>query len=125
MRFILKGSRTTLTPALKIYIEDKLVRPIGKILASGSSVTPILEIEFARWTRHHKKGKVWYAEANFALGKRVLRAEAFGENPRESIDILQAELMREVKKFKEKNKTEERKGARIVKRTLRRGRTRS
>lgn len=119
MRVQLKGTHTSLTPSIKVYIDEKLVRSVSKLFGNKES-DHFLEIEFERTTRHHHKGKIWRAEANLTFGKKMIRAEAFGEDPREAIDILEEELKREVKTFKEKSTTRERRGARKIKKILRR-----
>ncbi len=121
MRVQLKGTHTSLTPSIKVYIEEKLVRSVGKLFDKKGADLPLLEIEFERTTRHHHKGKIWRVEANLAFGKKMIRAEARGEDPREAVDILEEELKREVKSFKEKSATKERRGARILKKKIKRG----
>src|SRR3989344_1795904 len=123
MRVVLKGPRASLTPAIKVYIEEKLIRTINKLLPKNGSDASLLEIEFERTTRHHRKGYVWRVEANLTLGEKMLRAEAGGEDPREAIDILEEELKREVKKFKGRSKEKERRSGRILKKRLRGERT--
>ena len=115
MRVIFKRTKTALTSALKKYLDEKLVCSLEKIIRDDA----LLEIEFERTTQHHQKGKVWRAEANLTFGKRLIRAEASGEDPREAIDLLEDELIREVKTFKNKKATESRKGARDIKRKIR------
>src|SRR3989344_2668477 len=118
MRVILKGKNTDLTPALRAYIEQKIIKPAKQLLAFADASDPLLEIEIARTTRHHKKGRVWWAEANLKLGKRLIRAEHIGEDPHEVIDLVEEELKREIKAFKGKSKTKEIRGARKLKRMI-------
>ena len=68
-----------------------------------------------RITRHHRHGKVFRAEANLTAGSQNLYADAVGEDLHEAIDLLEEELRREIKKFKNKRIALERKGARILK----------
>ncbi|MBI2048286.1 MAG: hypothetical protein HYT27_04055 [Parcubacteria group bacterium] len=49
------------------------------------------------------------------MGSRNLYADAVGEDLREAIDLLEEELEKEIKKFKEKRTAQERKGARVFK----------
>lgn len=93
----------------------------AKKLLGKQEDLPLLEIEFSRTTRHHHKGMVWRAEANLAFGKRLLRAEQTGEDPHEVIDLVREELLREIKSVKEKTKVKEIRGARKIKRMLRKG----
>lgn len=119
MRVIIKGTHTEITFAVRRYLEEKIIKSLNKFLTSNENNMPLVEIEFERTTRHHQKGKVWRAEANVTFGKHILRAEASGEDPREAIDILQEEIVREVRRFKEKGATKNRKSARKVKKRLR------
>lgn len=122
MRIVLKSKNVSLTPAIKKYLEDKLIHPAEKLLKTSSDDdATILELELGRTTRHHRKGEVWRAEANLTFGKTLLRAEHDGESPHEVIDVVGAELSREIKAFKAKNKTKEIRGARTLKRMVRRG----
>ncbi|MBI4121467.1 MAG: HPF/RaiA family ribosome-associated protein [Candidatus Ryanbacteria bacterium] len=116
MRIIFKGKNTAITPALRVYIQEKLVLPVERLSVEGAT---LLEIEVSRTTRHHRKGHVWWAEANLTVGKRVLRAEHDGEDPREVVDLVEEELKREIKSFKGKSKTQEIRGARKLKRLIR------
>lgn len=120
MRTNIKATKTTLTPSLRSYIEDKLVRPIEKLLKRDKDEEVILDIEVELTTRHHKKGNIWRAETNLAIGGALLRAEHFGEDPHEAIDLLEEEIIRELKNFKGKNQTIARRSARLLKKILRR-----
>lgn len=120
MRIVFKGKNADLTPALRAYIEQKLIRPARQLLVFADASDPLLEIEVARTTRHHRKGRVWWAEANLTIGRRLLRAEQSGEDPREVIDLVEEELKREIVAHKGKSKTKEIRGARKLKRMMRR-----
>lgn len=117
MRVNIKTTGTTLTPPLKEFIEEKLVASLNKFLHDDQ--TPILDIELELTTKHHQKGDVWRAEANLTLGRKLLRAEQRGEDPYEVINILKEEITREVRRFREKKKTRERKGGRLLKKIIR------
>lgn len=115
MRTTLKGKNTILTPALRVYIEEKLIAPTQKLLSSHTGDDLLLEIEVSRTTKHHRKGQVWRAEANIQLGKRLIRAEYEGVGPHEVIDVVENELRREITSFKGKSKAKEIRGARKLK----------
>lgn len=121
MRTIIKSKKIKLSPGLKTYLEEKLIRQTQKVLGASEGELPLLEIEFSRTTSHHHKGNVWRAEANLTLGRRVLRAEQVGEGPHEVIDLVEEELRREIKSFRGKGRTKEIRGARKLKRMMRRG----
>jgi len=95
-------------------VDTKLVKMTKKFLARDNE--PIaLNIEVGKTTRHHKTGKVFRAETNLKIGKTLLRAEALGESLNEAIDLLEEELEREIKKFKEKSTITEEDALRIGK----------
>ena len=119
MRVIIKGTHTELTPALRTYLEERVIKSLSKLLGSHESDSPLVEVEFERTTRHHQKGYVWRAEANVTFGKHILRAEASGEDPKEAINVLEEEIVQEVKRFKEKTSARSRQGARAIKKRLR------
>lgn len=118
MQLTIKATHTTLTESLRDYTKRKLVLPLEKLI-NRSAVTPLLNIEIELVTRHHKQGRIFRAEANLVLGKKILRAEADGENLYEAIDLLEYELMREARHFKEKGITKARRGAYLLKTRLR------
>ena len=56
-----------LTPSLKEEVDEKLVRPVGRLLASKDREIDLpFDVELAKATRHHKHGKIWYCEANLS-----------------------------------------------------------
>ncbi|MEK7649493.1 MAG: ribosome-associated translation inhibitor RaiA [Patescibacteria group bacterium] len=116
MRTIIKGKQTELTPAIRAYIEAKIVGPATRLV--GSSVDALLEIELSRTSKHHRKGNVWWAEANLKIDKHLIRAEEEGEDPHAVIDAVENELLREIKSFKGKKKTKDIRTARKIKGAL-------
>ncbi len=119
MRINIRQKDIEITSALQVYIETKLIKPLQRLLGKSlPQELPLLDIECARTTTHHRKGKVFYAEANLSIGKNRLRAEAQEDDMRKAIDILESELQREIKKFKERNRTRAKQDGRRVKETL-------
>lgn len=114
MRVSLKGTNLTLLESTREYVDRKLVKMTEKFLArDGESID--LDIEVGKTTKHHKTGPYFRAEANLSVGKKLLRAEALGENLNEAIDLLEEELEREIKKFKEHRRSLALKGVRKLK----------
>ncbi len=103
MKLTIRQKNLEITEPLRVYIESKLITPLKKIV--GDEERYILDIECERTTRHHRKGGVFRAEANFQMGKTRVRAEATAEDIRAAIDLVEEELKREVKKIKGKTKT--------------------
>lgn len=122
MRITIRQKNLEITPALQEYIDEKIVRPIGKLLSGAEeSDLPILDIEVERTTKHHRKGDVYRAEANLTLGAKLIRAEAEDVDIRAACDAVHDELAREIKTFKEKHATLQKRSARKAKEELQNG----
>lgn len=119
MRITIRKKNLDITPALREYMDEKIVRPIGKLLkrAAGYDL-PILDMEVERTTQHHRKGDVYRAEANLTIGGHMIRAEAVDMDIRAACDAVHDELAREIKTFKEKNETLTKREGRRVKEDL-------
>jgi len=115
MGTILKTKNISLTEAMRLYIEEKISQRVERVVGKQSASEVVLAIEVGRSTLHHRKGAVWEAKATLQWGKELLRAETAGENFQEVVDFLEEELIREVKKYKGKENTQERRGARRAK----------
>lgn len=122
MQISLKGTNIQILESTREYVDRKLVRTAEKFfkparqLAGGDGGDSVaLSIEVEKTTNHHKKGNIFRAEVNLKTGKVSLRAESTAETLTNAIDEVEYELSREIKKFKEKKRTEMLKGARRVK----------
>lgn len=102
-----------LLDSIKGYLDKKIIAVAERFFKAEEPVN--LDIEVGKATKHHNKGKVFRAEVNLLVGKKMLRAESYGEDLYEAIDLLEAELENEIKKFKARIKTLIIKGARSVK----------
>ena len=120
MRVVLKQKNLTFTPAIREYVEKKLVSPVQKLVGGGKAdELVILEIEIARTTTHHRKGLVYYAEANVSRGKTLIRVEAQDQDIYAAIDALKDELEGRLKSLKEKSVSVARTRARSAKQIIR------
>ena len=68
-------------------------------------VKPILsaELELAH-DHHHRKGRVYRAEARLALAKKTIFAREEAEHPYEAIDLLVSRLRAQLDDYREKFK---------------------
>ena len=105
---------TNITESTRDYLDEKIVKLVEKLFKKEEELIK-LDLEVGRITRHHKQGKVFRAEANLSIGSRNLYADSVGETLNEAIDLLEEELEKEIKKFKEKRTAQERQGARVFK----------
>jgi|SRR3989344_8899792 len=120
MRVTIRQKNLKITPALTAYIEAKVLKPLKRRMkAAISKDLPILDLEFGRTTRHHRKGLVYHVEATLTIGKRSLRAEVDAEDIRQACDLLEQELDHELQTFKEKRISLEKRRGRKMKRELR------
>ena len=115
MKLSLKGTNLKLLESTRAYVDQKLVRSAKKFIKDGDGLV-LLEVEVEKTSAHHKKGEVFRAEANLTMGGVSLRAEATAEGLNEAIDMVEDELVGEIKKFKEKRRAKMLKGARQLKR---------
>jgi ribosomal subunit interface protein len=108
------------TPALREYAEQKVVRPVQKRLAAlALSDAPVLDIEISRITHHHNKGMVYAATATLTLGRHVIRAESAQTEAHAACDALADEITREIIRYRTKSQSLMRRGARRAKQYLR------
>ena len=119
MKFNLKTTGFRIDAPLRVYVDSKIVKLVDKLLRDENLIKPAsLDIEIELETRHHKKGRIWRAEVNLSLPKTFLRAEAEAEDIRSAIDLVQAELSTELRKYKEKRAGKNRRRQRIVREEL-------
>lgn len=124
MRLTIKTTHIELTAALRVYVEQKLgeierflknIEPHDDNNLAGKHDPIELRVEIGKPSRHHKSGKVFYAEANLDLPGRVIRAESRQFDLHIAIDEVRKELKREIKTYKEKTMTLNRQGGRKAK----------
>ncbi|QQG45243.1 MAG: ribosome-associated translation inhibitor RaiA [Candidatus Sungiibacteriota bacterium] len=119
MRVAVRQKNLTITPALRVYIETKILKPLGRLLQKvAPTELPILDLEFGRRSRHHRKGAVYHAEANLSLGSRMIRAVVDDEDIRVAVDLLEEELERGILGWKGKARAKYLRGARRAKKDL-------
>lgn len=119
MRVTVSKRNIEITPALRSYIEEKIVRTAERLIGRLSlSDLPILDVEVERTTRHHRKGQVYRILVNLTLGKKLIRAEATDDDIRAACDVLEEELKREIQTHKTKSLTLLKRGARQAKKDL-------
>lgn len=100
MKINVKVSGFDLTPSLSVYIEDKLGSLSKLIKRFDEEGVAELWLDLSRTTRHHHKGKVFRAEADLRLPKKILRAQKEAGDIRAAIDMLKDMLHLEINKYK-------------------------
>jgi len=117
MKIDLKTKNFSLTPSIRTYLQEKLGN-LDKFLPKDESI--FADVELAKTTKHHQKGDIFRAEVNLKVPGRLIRAVAEEWDLRVAIDAVKDELQREITMNKEKNISLYRRGARLLKRLLRR-----
>ncbi|OHA08894.1 MAG: ribosomal subunit interface protein [Candidatus Sungbacteria bacterium RIFCSPLOWO2_01_FULL_60_25] len=119
MQLAIKGVNVSLTPSLRRYVEEKLVRSVTRIFARdpGWEATT-LELELICETHHHKKGMIWKAVANLKLPGKRFRHDAEAEDIHAAVDGLEDILKREFTKYKERSRSRLLRGARQAKKSI-------
>ncbi len=100
MKVTIKATNLELTPAIKKAIEEKIATLDKFISHTDTSVEVFFEVAIE--TRHRKKGKIYYAEADIKVSGKIIRSEAREENIYKAINTVKDELQRLLKKRKEK-----------------------
>lgn len=119
MKLVVKGVNLALTPSLHRYAAEKLVRPVRELLGRHPAYqAATLDLELVHGSRHHKKGKVWEAIANLRLPGKTFWQEARAEDIHAAVDKLEDILKLEIKKYKERSRSRELRGARQAKKEL-------
>jgi len=129
MKIIIKTTGFELTPSIKNYINEK-IGSIAKFLPDlfnkeyydgyFGKGKPKVEawVEVGKTTKHHRKGKVFFAECQMNLPGGTVRVEATSNDLKQAIVEVKDKLQREVKQYKEKIRDEFKRGDRAVKKEL-------
>lgn len=119
MKLAMKGVNLKLTPALRRYVDEKLVRSIEKLLGRHSAYQAVTgEIELICPPAHHKKGKIWEAALVMRLPQTQFSQRVQAEDIYAAIDKLEDMVKRELTKYKERSRSRLLRGARRVKKDL-------
>ncbi len=88
----------TLDEPLRVFVEEKM-NALDKFIVGGA-----VRVEIGKPSEHHRKGTVFYADANFKIGGKLFRAQSYHNDLRAAIVDVKEALQIELKKFKEKRK---------------------
>ncbi|OGM96876.1 MAG: ribosomal subunit interface protein [Candidatus Yanofskybacteria bacterium RIFCSPHIGHO2_02_FULL_41_11] len=100
MKIELYGRNIKLDEPLKIFVEDK-IGGLERFVGQG----PIeARVEIGLPSKHHRSGRIYYAEVNLKIGGKLLRATCQHEDLRNAIVDVRNELQGEIKKFKDKKR---------------------
>jgi len=116
----IKVTGLALTPALKNYVEAKILQLEKFAHSQIGSVRA--EVEIGKTTGHHRSGYVFKAEIRLQVNGRRFYAVETTEDLYASLDKVKDEIARQVVSAQQKEQTLLRRGARRLKNFLRRGR---
>lgn len=120
MKLAVKGVGLALTPSIRRYVDEKLVRSAAKLLGRDPAwQAAALELELIRESRHHRKGTFWKAAANLELPGKRFRQSVEAEDIHAAVDDLEVVLKREITKYKERSRSRLLRGARRAKKDMR------
>ena len=100
MKVNIKATNLDLTPEIKKAIEEKIATLDKFISHADTSVEAFVEVAIEN--RHHKKGKIYYAEVNIKIPGKIIRSEAKEDNIYKAINTVKDELQVLLEKYKEK-----------------------
>jgi len=109
MKINIRTKDIELNDTLRTFIEEKigsLKHFIVNIDNSPKKGRAAIEVNFEveKITKHHHKGEIYRAEANFLLNGKPLRSEATSNDLKKAIVIVKDELQRLIRKDRTKNK---------------------
>lgn len=95
----IKGTKLTLTDAIKAAVVEELSTLDDRIERWGDSASA--DVEVGKTTSHHHKGEIFRAEVNLQIPGKLIRAEEENEDLYVAIKDVVGTLERELKKEKE------------------------
>ena len=117
MKIIISTKNISLDDALITFVEDK-IGGLSKFLnpersregsqrasASYGMKDPVeVRVEIGKPSKHHRSGRVYYAEVNMKVGGKLLRATCQHEDLRNAIVDVKNEMQGQINKFKSKTR---------------------
>jgi len=99
MKITISTKNISLDGALETFVQEK-IGGLEKFIGKSSVIEARVEIGLP--SKHHRSGRVYYAEVNLKAGGKLLRATCQHEDLSNAIVDVKNELQRQIKKFKEK-----------------------
>ena len=118
MKVNIKGTNMDITDAIRSHVMER-VDQIEKYI-NPEDTSAIADIEVGKTTNHHQSGDIFRAEINLHIAGSELRAESETEDLYASVNDIKEEIIRQIRKTKEKHTDGARKGGYRLKKMLRR-----
>lgn len=118
MNINIKSTNISLTPAIKDYVEKKVLSLEKFIHDDAKNVR--VEVEVGKTSNHHKSGDIFRAEACISFKGQEIYVVAEKDDLYASIDEMRAKAERECTTQKDKKLTLVKRGSAQIKKMLRR-----
>ena len=108
MKITLKTTNFKITSEIREYLDKKIIA-VARFLPKKKTLDPVFRIELEKVAaKHHKTGELYRSEINLDLEGEVFRVEETEADILSSIDEVKDELIRQLKKAKDKRITKKR-----------------
>ncbi|OHA62656.1 MAG: ribosomal subunit interface protein [Candidatus Vogelbacteria bacterium RIFOXYD2_FULL_44_9] len=109
----IKATGLELTPALDIFVREKLAN-LAKKLGEHRDSTQA-QVDIGMDSHHHKAGQIFRAEINLLYRGKQIRTEAENSDMYLAIDGAKDKMVREVIKYEKRQSSLFRRGGRAIK----------
>lgn len=99
MKIIISTKNISLDEPLEVFVQEK-IGGLEKFIGKGSAIEA--RVEIGKPSKHHRSGRIFYAEVNLKAGGKLLRATCQHEDLHNAIVDVKNELQQQIKKFKGK-----------------------
>jgi len=117
MKINIKTTNIKLKPSIQEYIYEK-IGSLDKFLVGKNKEIVEIKVDIGKTTEHHQKGNIFRAGISFNLLGQQIRSEAEAWDLKIAINKVKDDLQRELKKYKKKQASKYKRGARKAKKLL-------
>ncbi len=100
MKIVISTKNISLDGALDAFIQDK-IGGLEKFIKDPNNLVET-RVEIGKPSKHHRSGRIYYAEVNLKAGGKLLRATCQHEDLRNAIVDVKDELQQQIRKLKGK-----------------------
>lgn len=118
INFHIKTKNIDLTPEINAQVHDKLIA-IEKFVNTSGDHEVLAQVEIKLRSKHHKKGDIYKTELNLISSGSKYYASAKAGTVDEALDILKEEIIKQLRRSKDKKEHLFKRGSRHIKRMLR------
>ena len=100
MKIDITTQNISLDDALDVFVRQK-IGTLEKFINDPNNLVEV-RVEIGKPSKHHRSGRIYYAEINMKVGGKLLRATSQHEDLRNAIVDVKYELQVQIRKFKGK-----------------------